>query len=131
YVLILLSFNGMNTLEMAQSRIIDTFVGGMLAFVSSYVILPNWESTQVKGNMRKLLMANYNYIAQIIKIISGEKPTVTEFKLARKDVYFATANSGSTFRRMLTEPKWKQKNTEGLNRFVIFNHILSSYSATL
>jgi len=131
YVLILLSFNGMNTLEMAQSRIIDTFLGGMLAFVSSYIILPNWESTQVKGTMRKLLIANYNYIAQIIKIISGEKPTITEYKLARKEVYIATANMGSTFQRMLTEPKWKQKNTKELNRFVIFNHILSSYSATL
>ncbi|SUJ04575.1 Inner membrane protein yccS [Sphingobacterium spiritivorum] len=131
YVLIMLSFNGMNTMEMAQNRIIDTFLGGMLAFVSSYVIFPNWESTQVRGNMRKLIIANYNYISQIISIISGQKPTITEYKLARKQVYIATANMGSTFQRMLTEPKRKQKNTKEVNRFVIFNHILSSYSATL
>ncbi len=38
---------------------------------------------------------------------------------------------GSTFQRMLTEPKKRQKYTKEVNKFVIFNHILASFSVTL
>lgn len=131
YVLILFSFLGMNTLSILQERIIDTLIGSGLAFLSSYVILPSWESVQVYGTMRKLLIANYQYIAQALKIIAGQPPTVTEYKLARKEVYVTTANMASAFQRMITEPKSKQKNARDVNRFVVFNHILSSYSVTL
>jgi uncharacterized membrane protein YccC len=131
YVLIMLSFTGANTLEIAKERIFDTFIGGMIAFLSSYVIFPNWESFQIKKNMRSLLVANYRYLAQAISILSGQQIGVTEYKLARKEVYIATANMGSTFQRLLTEPKWRQTITKEVNRFVILNHIFSSYSATL
>ena len=46
-------------------------------------------------------------------------------------MYVATANMASAFQRMITEPKNKQKNAKDLNKFVVFNHILSSYSVTL
>lgn len=131
YVLILFSFLGMNTLSILQERIIDTLIGSGLAFLSSYVILPSWESVQVYGTMRKLLIANYQYIAQALKIIAGQPPSVTEYKLARKEVYVTTANMASAFQRMMTEPKSKQKDARDVNRFVVFNHILSSYSVTL
>src|SRR5690606_2745198 len=81
YVLILFSFLGVNTLSILQERIIDTLIGSGLAFLSSYVILPSWESVQVYGTMRKLLIANYQYIAQALKIIAGQPPTITEYKL--------------------------------------------------
>src|SRR3546814_11063875 len=57
YVLILFSFLGMNTLSILQERIIDTLIGSGSAFLSSYVIFPSWESVQVYGTMRKLLVA--------------------------------------------------------------------------
>src|SRR5690606_14611122 len=81
--------------------------------------------------MRKLLIANYHYIAQALKIITGQPPNITDYKLARKDVYVATANMASAFQRMITEPKSKQRDAKEVNRFVVFNHILSSYSVTL
>src|SRR5690606_25140706 len=55
YGLIMLSFSGVNTLELAKGRIIDTFIGGSIAFLSSYVIFPNWKSFQIRTNMRSLL----------------------------------------------------------------------------
>src|SRR5690606_20984801 len=131
YVLILLSFTGANTLEIAKERVIDTLLGGIIAFVSSYIIFPNWESLQIKKNMRELLIANYQYLAQAINILSGQKIAITDYKIARKEVYIASANMGSTFQRLLTEPKWRQKITKEVNRFVILNHIFSSYSTTL
>ncbi|WKK57271.1 MULTISPECIES: FUSC family membrane protein [unclassified Sphingobacterium] len=131
YVLIMLSFTGHNTFEIAKERIFDTFLGGMIAFISSYVVFPNWESFQIRPNMRQLLIANYNYLAIAVRLLSDETVNITEYKLSRKEVYIASANMGSTFQRMLSEPKWRQKSTKEVNRFVILNHILSSYGATL
>src|SRR5690606_28407503 len=131
YVLILLSFTGANTIDIARERIIDTFLGGAIAFFSSYILFPNWESLQIKKNMRELLLANYQYLAQAIHILSGEEIKITDYKLARKEVYIASANMGSTLQRLLTEPKWRQRITREVNKFVILNHIFSSYSATL
>lgn len=131
YVLIMLSFTGVNTLEVAKERIFDTLLGGAIAFISSYIIFPNWEGFQVRNNMRKLLVADYNYLTQAVRILSGESITVTDYKLARKELYIASANMGSTFQRLLSEPKWRQKSSKEVNRFVILNHILSSYGATL
>lgn len=131
YVLIMLSFTGVNTIEIATERVIDTFIGGTLAFLSGYIIFPNWESFQIKTNMRNLLISNYNYLSQAIQLLAGQEIDVTNYKLARKEVYISSANMGSTFQRMITEPKWRQKGTNMVNKFVILNHILSSYSATL
>lgn len=133
YVLILMSFTGIDSIAIAKERIIDTFLGGGIAFISSYIIFPNWESFQIKGNMRKLLISNYNYIAHALRILQGRKGTIMEIKLLRKEVYIQSANMGSTFQRILTEPRWRQRNTDKsqINSFVILNHMLSSYSATL
>lgn len=131
YVLIMLSFSGMNTIELAKERIFDTLLGGVIAFISSYVIFPNWESFHIRKNMRNLLIADYNYLANAVRILSGEPITVTDYKLARKEVYIASANMGSTFQRLLSEPKWRQKSSKEVNRFVILNHILTSSGAPL
>src|SRR5690606_1738725 len=129
YVLIMLSFNGQDSFDMAKERIFDTLLGGIIAFLSNYLIFPNWDSTQFRDNMRNLLIANYNYLTKALQMLNGDELTITDYKLARKEVYIASANMGSTFHRMLTEPKWRQKYTKEVNRFVILSHIFSSHVA--
>lgn len=129
YTLILFSFLGENNL--AQERIIDTFVGSFIALTASFVILPNWEYSQLKNFMREVLISNYHYLMKVADMLTGKEMDVTAYKLARKSVYVSSANLGSAFQRMLSEPKNKQKNTKDIHKFVVLNHILSSYIATL
>lgn len=131
YVMIMFSFFEVNTFLIVQERVFDTLIGSALAFVSSYIIFPNWESHNLHRPMRKLLIANYNYIGQALHMIAGNAPDITQYKLARKEVYITTANMGSAFQRLITEPKNKQRLAKELNKFVVLNHILSSYSVTL
>lgn len=131
YVLIMFSFFEENTFTILRERITDTLIGSALAFISSYIILPNWERNHLHSPMRQLLIANYGYIAQALQIIGGQRPDITTFKLARQKVYIATANMGSAFQRLITEPKRRQQNAKEINKFVVLNHILSSYSVTL
>lgn len=131
YLLILFAFLGLDTMEVAQERVIDTLIGGFLAFFSSYIILPTWEGTQVKNYMRSLLIANYNYLAELLEGFLGKEENVTEYKLIRKEVYVSTANLASAFQRMITEPKSTQKDSKEVHSFIVFNHLLSSYSSNL
>ncbi len=131
YLLILFSFLGADTMEIAQERIFATFIGSGLAFISSYIIFPNWEKHKIQDNMQRLLIANYNYFTKILETVINRDLTPTDYKLARKDVYITTANMASAFQRMITEPKSKQKNSKELNKFIVFNHLFSSHTANL
>lgn len=131
YVLILFSFLGANNLNIAKERIVDTLIGSLIAFIASYFVLPSWEYHQLKNYTRGVLIANYNYLVKVADNLTGKPWDVTAYKLARKDVYVSSANIGSAFQRMLSEPKNKQRNVKDLYKFVVLNHILSSYTATL
>ena len=131
YILILFSFLGANTINLAQERIIDTLIGSAIAFTASYLFLPSWEFKQLDKFMREVLIANYNYLLIAGQGMFENSIDITAYKLARKNVYVSTANIGSAFQRMVSEPKNKQIRINEVQKFVVLNHILSSYIATL
>ncbi len=131
FILIMFSFIGMGDLSIVRERIIDTFIGSFIALIASYFIFPSWEYPQLKNYMRKLLIANYNYLQDIAEGLTGKGFNITEYKLIRKELYLSSANMGSALQRMLSEPKNKQKNVREVNKFIVLSHMLSSYIATL
>src|SRR5436189_1233530 len=131
YILILFSFLGSNYKIVAEERIFDTLLGCTIVFLTGYFLFPKWESDQLKDHLHGILKANSLYLQIIIEALSGKKPTMLEYKLARKDVYLNSANLSAAFQRMLSEPKSKQKKEKDLHQFVVLNHILFSNIATL
>ena len=131
YVLILFRFLGVGHLDVAEERIIDTILGAVLSFIASYLLFPSWESQQLKESMYKVLDANLKYLITIAQNLIGKPVTVTDYKLARKDVFVNSANLSAVFERMTSEPKSKQAKAKDLHKFVVLNHILSSYMSTI
>ena len=131
YILILFSFLGSNFKIVAEERIFDTVLGCAIAFSAGYFLFPHWESDQLKNYMQGLLRANAAYLQKIIDALSGKRPDMLEYKLARKDVYLNSANLSAAFQRMLSEPKSKQKKEKDVHQFVVLNHILFSNIATV
>ena len=131
YILILFGILGANNINIVKERVLDTFIGSLVALISSFIILPNWEYYQLRDIMKDVLVANYNYLYQVAQKLSGKTTDITAFKLVRKDVYVSSANLGSAFQRMLSEPKSKQQNIKDIHKFVVLNHMISSYTATL
>ncbi len=133
FILILFSFiNVANSITViASERIIDTLIGSFLAFVSSYILFPDWESKQFKNYLPQMIKANLNYLEHIVLRQSLIPINVTEYRLARKNVYVNTANLAGAFQRMMQEPKSKQHHIKEIHKFVVLNHILSSYLANL
>jgi uncharacterized membrane protein YccC len=131
YVLILFSFLGTEFRIVAGERIIDTLIGCAIAFLLSYFLFPNWESEQLKTHMQGIIKANALYLQKIVQALSGEKVSMLEYKLARKEVYLTSANLSASFQRMVSEPKSKQSSRSQLQQFVVLNHILFSNIATI
>jgi len=81
--------------------------------------------------MVDVIKANGNYFTQVTLLYFEKTQNLTNYKVARKEVYVSTANLASLFQRMFSEPKSKQLHIKELHQFTVLNHLLSSYIATL
>jgi uncharacterized membrane protein (TIGR01666 family) len=131
YILVLFDFLGMGGLSVARERIYDTLIGSGIALLASYSLFPNWEHQKLKEAMLDTLEANMNYFEQVTFLYADQVHNLTNYKVARKEVYVTTANLASLFQRMFSEPKSKQLLMTELHQFTALNHLLSSYVATL
>ncbi len=131
FILILFSFLGVSYLGVAEERFFDTLLGGIIAFMASYLLFPRWESEQLTKPMQAILKANIRYVQLLLDCLSGRSIGLVDYKLARKEVYVTSANLSAAFDRMLSEPKHKQRNEKLIYEFVVLNHILSANVATI
>ncbi len=131
YILVLFDFLGMGSLSVARERIYDTLIGSGIALLASYSLFPNWEYEKLKQAMLSILRANMKYFEEVIQLYANGLNNLTNYKVARKEVYVTTANLASLFQRMFSEPKSKQIIMTELHQFTALNHHLSSYIATL
>ncbi len=129
YVLILFKFLGVGFV--VEERIVDTIIGSTIAFIASYLIFPSWEFEQIQHSLADVIYANVNYLVKIAESICGKPVGTIEYKLARKEVFVKSANLSAAFERMTSEPKSKQRKIKEVHKFVVLNHILSSYIATI
>jgi uncharacterized membrane protein (TIGR01666 family) len=132
YILIVFSFTTtFNDITVAWERIIDTLIGAVAAISASYFVFPSWESYQLKTVVVNILEANANYLHSIVERSPQNQESQSTYRLARKELYVQTANLTTAFQRMLSEPKHKQVQIDQLSRFVMINHQITSYLATL
>ncbi|MCU7550033.1 FUSC family protein [Chitinophagaceae bacterium LB-8] len=131
FILILFAFLGVGFVELIKERVFDTVIGCVIAFLSGYLLFPIWESAQLHTYLKNMLQANYKYLYKVAEGLAGKVVNVTDYKLARKEVYVNSANLSAAFQRMLSEPKSTQKNKTEIHQFVVLNHILFSNIATL
>lgn len=131
YILVLFDFLGMGSLSIARERIYDTLIGSGIALLASYSLFPNWEHEKLKTAMIDLIKSNHNYFNQVTLLYFEKEQSLTNYKLARKELFVNTANLASLFQRMFSEPKSKQVHMQELHQFTVLNHLLSSYVATL
>ncbi|MNK03348.1 Inner membrane protein YccS [compost metagenome] len=131
YILIMFDFLGMGTMSIAKERIYDTLIGSGIALMASYSLFPNWEHEKVKEAMTDMIKSNQWYFTEVTKLYFEKGFDLTNYKLARKEVYVKTSNLASMFQRMFSEPKSKQVHIKELHQFTVLNHLLSSYVASL
>lgn len=131
FIVFLLHFLYPADFQNISLRVLDTLIGGAIAFTFNYIFWPSWEYRFLPDYMFKMLHANRQYFLQIMKLYTGQAFSMNDYKLARKEVHVSTANLMAAFQRMLSEPKNKQKNASEVYHFVVLSHSLSSHIAQL
>lgn len=132
YLLIFYHFlSPQNFKILLKERIVDTLIASAIAFVASSFLFPSWERKKFKPAMVAMLGSVKDYFAVIADSFGGRKIDKTAQQVARKEALIALANLSDAFNRMLSEPKSQQQGIEVLHQFVVLNHMLTSYIATL
>lgn len=133
-VYIFLTFNFLNPGNVNlifKDRILDTAIGGVIAFAISYLIFPVWEHTQNIDLMRISAKDNAEYFDAVISRFLGAELDVEKYKIKRKDAIIALANLSDNFQRMISDPKNQQRKLETVHQFVTTSHLITAYTASL
>lgn len=115
-----------------KDRVIDTTIGSVIAFAANIFLMPSWEKGKIRPLMVKMLENAIQYFILVSDAFSkGEPVPQHTLHFARKNALVALANLSDAFNRMLSEPKSQQKGIKQIHKFVVLNHMLTSYIAGL
>lgn len=131
YVVFIYAMLTPNVRDVVQFRVMDTFVGAVLAFSANYFLWPSWEFLNVRVFLKKSIKANYHYLKEISIFYNEKGEVTTSYKVARKFAFIEIGNLMNSFQRMTQEPKSKQKQLPQLYKLVELNYSLVSSSASL
>jgi uncharacterized membrane protein YccC len=120
-----------NVRDVVQFRVMDTLIGGFLAFTANYLLWPAWEFMNVRVFLQKSIKANYEYLKEISIFYNKKGEVTTSYKVARKFAFIEIGNLMNSFQRMTQEPKSKQKQLPQLYKLVELNYSLVSSAASL
>ncbi len=114
-----------------KDRLLDTFVGGVVAFAISYLVLPVWEHTQNIEYMKKTNSSNLKYFETVMMFLKTSTYDDQKYRLRRKDAIIALANLSDNFQRMISDPKEQRSKLETVHQFVNTAHLITAYTASL
>lgn len=112
-------------------RVLDTFVGAILAIMANHFMWPYWESLNTNENIKNSIEANRNYLKQISILYNSKEGVNAQYRLARNQAFIEIGNLMASFQRMLQEPKSKQDKLQQVYKFTVINNALLSSAASL
>ncbi|WP_010254725.1 FUSC family protein, partial [Myroides injenensis] len=131
YVVLIYAILTPNFMELLQYRVIDTFIGALLAFSANYLLWPSWEFLNVNTHLSKSVQANKEYVKEITLLYNEKGEAKLPYKLARKYAFIEIGNLMASFQRMIQEPKSKQKLRTEIYELAVLNHTFLSTAASI
>lgn len=117
--------------EVLEERLLDTFIGSVIAFIYSLLIFPVWEISYSRKNMYELLYKNLEYYKIIASAFLGNAIDLNNINNARKNALISLSNSSDSFNKMLSEPKRYQQGIQSIHNFIVLNYTLLSHVSAL
>lgn len=131
YALLLFNLKDVGNTAIAGIRILDTFIGGAIAFATNYIIPPVWQYEKIPQLMENVIKTSTQYFKEVMKGYSTNNFSEFHYKMARKDAGIAVTNLSLSFQAMLEEPSKKQLASPDIYSFVVLSHTLIGHIATL
>ncbi|NME71636.1 FUSC family protein [Flammeovirga aprica] len=132
FILLLIAIGIPTDFEIALARIVDTALGGIIAYIISFSILPEFEKNKIRNRIIESLRANSDYFREVAIAFTGiTSLNHNTYKLARKRAQLANANLAMSFQTMLNDPKSSQVPSTDLYEFIATSRMIFSHTATL
>jgi uncharacterized membrane protein YccC len=112
-------------------RLVDTLLGGLIAGLAVFLILPDWQGRRLGRMLAGTLSCNSAYLRQIIAQYANGKRDDLGYRLARRNAHNADAALSTTLGNMLMEPGHFRKDADQGFRFLVLSHTLLSYLSGL
>lgn len=131
-VLLLLSFHqaGMGD-GVIPTRMLDTVVGGALAWLAAWLVLPNWQSRQWPQLAERALRSQAAYLQEIVAQAGAGKQDHLAYRIVRRSAHSADAALSNAYAAMLKEPAHARRLFEACGRFLVLSHTLLNYLSAL
>ncbi len=131
-LLVLFCFNQLGEgFAVALPRLGDTLIGSALAVLAVIFILPDWHSKRLHKAMAESVLANQNYLAQIIGQYRVGKKDTLAYRVSRREAHNNDASLSYSISNMLVEPGKYRTAVDESFRFLTLNHALLSYISAL
>ena len=130
---IIITFHFLNPHEFRNligERLIDTFIGSVIAALAARFFFPVWEHENIKKDMLEVIDTNRQYLRASYQQFMNGTPDNNGYNTARSAAVVALTNLSDHFQQMLAEPGQGKQNSH-VHQFVIASHALTSRISAL
>jgi len=130
-VVFVYSFIHPNAFSVIQYRVVDTTLGGIIAFAAIYTLFPSWEVLNLKSILLNAIRKNNAYLKATQEFYIDKEGKQIPYKVARKEAFLALSGLSAAFQRITQDPKSKQIEFRLIYEIVTLNQTILSGIASL
>ncbi|MEH2147211.1 FUSC family protein [Nostoc sp.] len=120
-IILLLNIISAGGWQVGVLRIFDSFAGGALALLGSYLLFPRWERQQLPAQLEKTIRANLAYFQQVIaNYLHPEHNAIADINTLRHQAALENANANAAAQRLFSEPRHIQGEIEPVMTLMIY-----------
>lgn len=131
-LLVLMCFNQVgNGYDLILPRLVDTMVGGLIAVLAVFVILPDWQGRRLNKLASNTVANNARYLRAIMKQYRTGKLDDLAYRTARRNAHNADSAFSVAMSNILAEPGHFRRDADTGLRFQVLSHTLLNYLSGL
>ena len=121
-IILLLNMISAGGWKVGLLRIFDSFAGGVLALLGSYLLFPRWERQQLPAQLEKTIRANLAYFQQVIAnyLHPEHNAFADSINMLRHQAALENANANAAAQRLFSEPRHIQGEIEPVMTLMIY-----------
>ncbi|MCW5316962.1 hypothetical protein GTQ43_25040 [Nostoc sp. KVJ3] len=120
-IILLLNVISAGGWEVGVLRIFDSFLGGVLALLGSYLLFPHWEREKLPTQLEKTIRANLTYFQQVIaNYLHQQNASTDSMNMLRHQAALENANANAAAQRLFSEPRHVQGEIEPVMTLIIY-----------
>ncbi|BBD65520.1 hypothetical protein NIES4072_08050 [Nostoc commune NIES-4072] len=121
-IILLLNMISAGGWKVGVLRIFDSFAGGVLALLGSYLLFPRWERQQLPAQLEKTIRANLAYFQQVIAnyLHPEHNAFADSINMLRHQAALENANANAAAQRLFSEPRHIQGEIEPVMTLMIY-----------